>query len=208
MRRCSFRIHAAFQNGTPRLAARARDLWIDDPNFELRDRTIGLIRGATVYWKPKEFPSWFVRQAVKLAHKERGWVGFFAYSDPAATERGLLYAHNSWWYVGQNLGREDKDGHEDWVFPDGTTTTSYSYRDLARRYGYTDALKKSGLSMAQFLRNIGAVEVPTIPKHKWITFEGGPRQRKWLRKQCRYRPLAHPWKGQGLVQEPVVQLAE
>jgi hypothetical protein len=172
----------------------ARVICEPDPNNELRDRTICLMRGATLHFAPDSASSYLVRHACAKAHEEHGWCIFFAYSDPAAGERGLIYQSANWKYLGQNLGRDSELGQEDWIFPDGTKATSYTYRDKAIEWGWTEEMGKMGLTKAQFLRNIGGIEVPTTPKHKWVWFEGNKSERRRLRKMCRYEFLPYPYK--------------
>jgi hypothetical protein len=172
----------------------ARQIVEPDPDHYWRDRTVCLMRGATLHFAPDSASSYLVRHACKKAHEERGWCVFFAYSDPAAGERGLIYQSANWHYLGQNIGRDSEVGQEDWIFPNGDTTTSYSYRKKAIQWGWTEEMGRMGLTKAQFLRNIGGIEVPTVPKHKWVWFEGTKSERRRLRKMCRYEFLPFPQK--------------
>ncbi|MGA3315456.1 MAG: hypothetical protein ABSC64_03345 [Candidatus Korobacteraceae bacterium] len=169
----------------------ARQIVEPDPDHYWRDRTVCLMRGATLHFAPDSASSHAVRHACEKAHEEHGWSIFFAYSDPSASERGKIYQGANWKYLGQSIGR-NANGQKDWILQDGTKVSSYWYRRKAKELGYTEEMKRLGLSMAQFLRNIGGVEVPAKPKHKWVWFEGTPAERRKLRKMCKYEFLPVP----------------
>jgi hypothetical protein len=58
---------------------------------EHRDRAVCLARGACVHWAHPHAASHLISKACKLAAAEVGWQIFYAYADPTAGERGVVY---------------------------------------------------------------------------------------------------------------------
>ena len=145
---------------------------------EYRDRAVCLERGACAPWAHRHTGSWFVSQAVKRAHKDRGWTIFYAYSDEEAGEIGTIYQAGSWLYLGQGIGRSPGRKREDWMRPDGVTVSSRTLRHRGMK-------KKDALELGWTL-------VYREPKHKYVRFEGSRSAKKNLLSVLRYPPQPYP----------------
>jgi hypothetical protein len=157
--------------------------WICKPRATIK-RTICLARGACVPHAPKNAASFLVRHACRLMHEQHGYKVFFAYSDPEAGERGIIYRAVGWKCLGAGLGRTTRY-HTSAVAPDGKVTQSYNVYKLAARLGWTPAKgTKRG-----YLESLGYTMRRTPDKIKWVWFEDAR-----LAAQCRY-PFA-PLHGQ------------
>jgi hypothetical protein len=159
------------------------------------DKTGYLMRGACTPSAPKHAASFFTRQAVRLASKEKGWLIFFAYSDTdAAYEMGTVYQACNWKYLGEDLGRAEGSFHMDFESPDGNrTVTSYALnhdkeRKFLRSLGWTE---EKG-PMRPYLRRLGWKQVNRYGKKKWACFEGTPTEKRLLKSLCRYEFLPYP----------------
>jgi hypothetical protein len=88
-----------------------------EPTPEWLQRGGYLIRGACVHWAHPHAGSFLISRACKAASEAYGWHVFFAYSDPMAGERGIIYRALNWHYLGQGLGRGDANtGRNVWTF--------------------------------------------------------------------------------------------
>lgn len=135
------------------------------------DRTIGLLRGACIT-PTKNAGSWLVSRACEAAHREHGYLVFYAYADELAGESGGIYKACNWLYIGQAPGRESKVRYRI-VKPDGTWVTE---RHFTREKMSREQARQKGWKFES---------VPS--KHKYIHFEGDRRIRKRLTESLRYK---------------------
>jgi hypothetical protein len=145
---------------------------------EYRDRAISLLRGACTHRAPKNAASFLISRSCRLAHEHYGWSIFYAYADQDAGEIGNVYQASNWYYIGQGVGRTPGRLREEWILPDG--------KQVSSRY-----LRHRGLKLKDAVA-LGWKRVFTLPKHKYVWFEGNRRERKQLAKLCRYPFLPYP----------------
>lgn len=145
---------------------------------ELRDKAVCLERGACVHYAPPNAASFLITNAVRQAHRDRGWEIFYAYADPEAGEIGTVYQACNWFYIGQGVGRTPGRPREYWLRPDGSMVSNRTLRH--KRMKIADAIA------------LGWVRVPKHPKHKYVHFEGSHYRRKALLGLLRYPPQAYP----------------
>lgn len=139
-------------------------------------KAIALERGACVHWAPKNAASWFVSRAVTAASRDRGWVIFYAYSDPEAREVGTIYQACNWLYLG--IGPGHGPTRELWSRPDGIKVSSR-------------ALRYRGLSSDEAVAAGWRKEV--VPaRGKYVWFEGTPKLKKKLRRLLVHPPQPYP----------------
>jgi hypothetical protein len=177
---------------------------------EYAKETICIMRGACAPHTPKETPSYFTRNTCRRAYRDFGWKIFFAYSDPSASEVGVIYEASRWYYFGQGVGRKkDRDGkdrHYNYLSPDGTQRiTSYQLNHdknhkLAGSFGWTPELRdpddsKKPYSKRKYLLHHDYTQEEEFGKSKWVWFEGAPKERAQLLTKCEHRlgkPLPYP----------------
>ena len=80
----------------------------------LAEKTAYLMRGACAPWAHKKAGSWLIRQSCRLLYQSHGWQIFFAYSDAAAGEVGIVYQRCHWHYLGTGLGKGKNAYHADY----------------------------------------------------------------------------------------------
>jgi hypothetical protein len=144
-----------------------------------------LERGACTHWAHPHSGSFLVAGACKAAHRDHGWVGFFAYSDVEAGEIGTIYQACNWLYLGQGVGRPG--ARNKYLKPDGTVISSRVMRDMVRKAHGTDIPTSWHLYEAQ-----GWAKGKEYPKHKYVHFEGDRKTRAALRKALQHPVLPYP----------------
>lgn len=162
---------------------------------EYRPRIRCLERGACVHWAHPHSGSFLVAAACKQAHKDYGWLGFFAYSDVTAGEIGTIYQACNWHYIGQGVGRTG--GRNKYLSPTGAVLSSRVMRDRVRREHGTDIPTSWPLYAA-----LGWTKDTEQAKHKYVHFEGSRQERKAMRAALLFPPLPYPKRG-GRPQRPV-----
>lgn len=142
---------------------------------EFRDKTIGLERGACVHFAPKNAASFLIRRACRLVHREHGRSVFFAYSDPAAGEIGVVFQAVGWRYLGHGtrgaMGLRDR---EEWQRPGATV-----WHDER-------ILRHQGLKKSEAL-SLGWRGRCRAPKHRYVWFES-----HIMASRCRFPFLPYP----------------
>ncbi len=154
--------------------AQSRDIC----GVENRDKAICLMRGACTHLAPKNAASFLISESCRLANTEHGWGIFYAYADAEAGEIGNVYQAANWRYIGQGVGRTPGRLREEWILPDG--------KQVSNRY-----LRHRGLKIKGAIA-LGWRRVFTLPKHKYVWFEGTRRERRTLVRACRYPFLPYP----------------
>jgi hypothetical protein len=147
---------------------------------EHRDRTICLARGACVHWAHQHAASFLVTRACRLAHTEFGWKVFYAYSDPVADERGVIYRACNWLYLGTGVGRSKNRGR---------------LRFFNRREGCWRServLRKRKLALAELRSHPEWIAEWTPDKGRFVWFEGARREKRELRQALKYAPQPYP----------------
>ena len=163
---------------------------------ELAEQTVCLHRGCCTYFAPDLAASFLISHACRQARLDHKWRIYFAYSDAAAGERGVVYKAAGWFFLGQDLGRAKGSFHVDFISPDGKEKlSSYAINhDSQRDY---KRLRKLGWDESKgrirpFLRDIGWKPVKVFGKRKWVHFAGTRAERAELKSLCRYKPQPPP----------------
>lgn len=138
-------------------------------------RGVCLARGACVHYAPKNAASFLISKATQKAHEEFGWLVFHAFADALAGEYGAVYQAANWHYIGQPSASNGKIPVQ-FMRPDGQVVSSRSLHPKTR---------------AEVLAE-GWIELPSVPKHKYVWFEGSPSEKKRLRDSCKYPFLPYP----------------
>ena len=153
-----------------------------------------LERGACAHWAHPHTASWFISRVLKLAHKERGWTVFYAYSDMEAGEIGAVYQACGWMYLGQGIGRNRTAGvarprdyfrHRDW--PENKWASSRVFYRLGLKVN-EHVGRKCGQDFNGGLSDTRPWEwKETVAKHNYVKIVC-PK----LIKALRYPPLPYP----------------
>jgi hypothetical protein len=145
---------------------------------EWRQQAICLQRGACTHWAHPHAASFLIARACRLAAKDFGWLIFFAYADPKAGERGVIYQACNWRHVGSSTGRGAK---RRWRF--------YSKRE--ERWFAEKALTQRKIDMRALRSNPDWLAEKQPDKGCCFHFEGDRRQRRAL-KALRYPVRPYP----------------
>jgi len=151
----------------------------------LRGKAICLERGACAHWTPKNTPSYFITNAVKLANKLFGWEIFFAYADESAGEIGVIYQACNWHYIGKGIGRPIGRKREYFEDLDGNI--------ISERTLTENGLRKN------FVLNNGWKIHYREAKHKYVWFEGTKVRKKFLKQMCQYEYRQYPKRSNVLI---------
>lgn len=170
--------------GVPTLAGVACFGWpggVESRDICGKDRrhlAVALERGTCVPWAPKNSASFLIRHACELASKEHGWTIFYAYSDASAGEVGTVYQACNWHYLGIGVGRPAGRPRENFVRRDGREVSDRTLRHMR-------LTKKQAVAQGWTV-----VKVPAKGKYVW--FEGTQKEKRILRKACRYPFQPYP----------------
>jgi hypothetical protein len=160
----------------------------------LAEKTAYLMRGACAPWAHKKAGSWLIKQSCQILHQSHQWQIFFAYSDAAAGEVGIVYQRSHWHYLGTGLGKGKNAYHADYqnlTHPDPKMRMLSSYKinhgrvELAKKLG---APTKDGM-FRPWLENHGWTKIlrPSHDKGKYVWFEGSSEEVKYYSIRCKAR---------------------
>jgi hypothetical protein len=148
---------------------------------EWRERTVCLLRGACVHWAHKHAASFLISRACALAHKDFGWVAFYAYADRTANEVGVVYQACNWSYLGVGVGRGDgKSGR--WRF----------FSKAEDRWYSTKMLRARKIDIKALRSDTGWTAERVPDKGRYVHFEGSRKERREARAALKYQPVDYP----------------
>ena len=165
-----------------------------EQNIELAEKTAYLMRGACAPWAHKKAGSWLIRQSCRLLYQAKGWEIFFAYSDAAAGEVGIIYQRCHWHYLGTGLGKGKNAYHADYqnlLHPNPKVRMMSSYKinhDRVKWAKILGAPTQRGL-FRPWLETHGwtLIKRPSHDKGKYVWFEGPSERVRFLSDRCKTR---------------------